>query len=572
MPIQPRNSRRIEYGKRRPRELERVLMHRQRQRERIRKHRKPPGQSMLLATGLVLACCFPGTPFAMSAAPRAPNQWALRAEQLFEQQKFAEAQAAAEASLRADRNQPEAHLVLAMIATNNGRLADARQHFERAAELQPGNARVLGYLAAAYFQEGRLKQAESAFRRVLSLDGRNLAAHYNLGLLLLQAGSASEAERHFRFVRDADASDLPSRVGALECQLVRKDSRGIKESSAELDALLSPRDPERLRVAAVLDRYGAWPLAITILERVPADVPHAGNARYDLALALFRAGQPDRAAGVLRSIPESAEANNLLGRVEEARGSLQAAGTAFTRAATLKPRNEDYRLDHASFQLQHEDPQAALDAFTAAAAEFPASWRIRLGLGAAQYLAGKPQQAAETLLGVASLQPRAQLTYSLLGSLYDMAGSAQDRIAAALATYLEGKPADGAAYCAYGKILASRARTGGSGGYGPAREILRKAIALAPGLADSYVQLAAIELEEGRTEESRNLLRRAIRMDPRAPEPHYRLASLYQRLGLRSEAAAEAALFTQLKAAQTAGMRAAAGAQLRRSTPSRDDP
>lgn len=499
----------------------------------------------------------------MSAATPGANEWALKAEQLFEQQKFAEAEAAAEASLRADRNQPGAHLVLAMIATNKGRLADARQHFERAAELQPGNARVLGYLAAAYFQEGRLKQAESAFRRVLSLDARNQAAHYNLGLLLLQNGSVSEAERHFRFVHDADASDLPSRVGVLECRLVRKDGRGIKESSAELDALLSPRDPERLRVAAVLDRYGAWPFAITILEHVPADVPHARNARYDLALALFRTGQLDRAAGVLRSIPENAEANNLLGRVEEARGNLQAAGTAFQRAATLEPRNEDYRLDQASFQLQHEDPQAALEGFAAAAAEFPVSWRIRLGFGAAQYLAGKPEQAAETLLTAASLQPRAQLTYSLLGSLYDMASSAQDRIAAALAAYLKAKPDDGAAYCAYGKILAARIKTGGSGGYGPAREVLRKAIALAPDLADAYVQLAAIALEEGRTEESRNLLRRAMEMDPRAPEPHYRLANLYQRLGLRSEAAAEAALFTKLKAAQTAGMRAAVGAQLR---------
>ncbi len=489
---------------------------------------------------------------------------ALKAEQLFEQQKLPEAEEAARAALRADPKLVEAHLVLAMVAMNAGRFPAARGHFEKAAALKPDDTRILAYLASANFQEGRLKEAEPLFRRVLQLDARNQAAHYNLGLLLLQRGLASEAEQHFRFVLQAEPSDLPSRAGILESRLLRKDEQGAAKSADELDAMLAPADPERLRLAAVLDRYGAYGPAVHILEKVPEDARHFRDAQYDLAIALFRNKELDRAAQVLQSLAakrQSAEVQNLLGNLEERRGNMKSAGEAFARAAELEPGREDFRFDAASFQLQHGDPHAALETFRSATVEFPKSWRMFLGLGAAQYLAGKPEDAAETLLAVVKLEPKARFAYSLLGSLYDLAGASQVRILEALETYLKTAPPDAAAYSIYGKILVTRAA--GTDDYARARSSLERAIKLDPQGTEAYVQLASIALDQGRIQESRALLERAVRADPDAPEPHYRLAALYKRLGQDKEAAAEAAAFTRLKASERLRIQARVGVELR---------
>src|SRR5689334_329596 len=92
-----------------------------------------------------------------------------QAEHLFEDQRWTDAATTAEAAVHADPSRVNAHVILGLIATRQGKAADASRHFEKAAALRPKDARIMGYLASAYFQQGRMAEAEPLFRRVVAV-------------------------------------------------------------------------------------------------------------------------------------------------------------------------------------------------------------------------------------------------------------------------------------------------------------------------------------------------------------------------------------------------------------------
>ena len=472
-----------------------------------------------------------------------------RAERLFEAQNWAAAATAADAALQADSNSVNARLILGLIATREGKHATASRQFERAAALHPKDPRITGYLASSYLQEGRVREAEPLFRRLLAVDPANRAAHFNLGLLLLQRGEAGEAERQFQFIARAEPSDIGAAAGILECRLMQKNPAGATASARQINQRLLPSDPERLRIASLLTKYKSWELAIQILEPIPVEASYGPESRYDLALAHFRAGRPETAARVLAGTPrllEQADAQHLLGDIEEKLGHLQPARQALDQSVTLDPQNEDIRFDWAVFQLEHDTSVSAVAAFQAGVNTFPGSWRMQLGLGEAQYLAGNADQAAGTLLELVRKQPGVVLAYPLLGSLYDQAPAEQDRIYAALDSYVKTAAGDARTYTAFAKILNRRAATAGKSAT-RAVMLLQRALTLDPGLVETYLELAAIENGRRQFQESRRLLEKAVTVSPAAPEPHYHLARLYQKLGLERKAAIESETFQELR-------------------------
>jgi tetratricopeptide (TPR) repeat protein len=502
-----------------------------------------------MRTGLLLAA------WAVLALAQTTRQNAAaleeRAEQLFREQRWADAATSAQAALQADSSSVNARLILGLIATREGKHAIATRHFEKAAALHPEDPRITGYLASSYLQEGRARDAEPLFRRVLALEPANRTAHFNLGLLLLQRGAAREAEGQFQFLSNGEPSDDAAATGILECRLMQKNLVGASESARQINQRLAPSDPERLRIASLLTNYKSWELAIQILEPIPVEASYGLESRYDLALAHFRAGGPEAAAKVLAETPrllEQADAQHLLGDIEEKLGRLELARQALDRAATLDPRNEDIRFDRAVFQLEHDTSPSAVAAFRAGADAFPDSWRMQFGLGEAEYLAGDAGQAAETLLALVRKQPGVLLAYSLLGSLYDQAPAGQDRIYEALDSYVKTGAGDARTYTAFAKILNRRAVTTVTGkGATRAVMLLRRALTLDPGQMEAYLELAAIENGRRQFQESRKLLEKAASVSPEAPEPHYHLARLYQKLGMDHKAAVESQTFRELR-------------------------
>ncbi|HVX67966.1 MAG TPA: tetratricopeptide repeat protein [Bryobacteraceae bacterium] len=487
---------------------------------------------------------------AAPAQERDAHGWLVRAQQYYQQQEWSESEAAARKALALDPRLGGAEVLLGWIATNAADLPRAEEHFAKAVALAPRDPRAIGYLASTHLALKRVDEAASGFEQVLRLDPGNATALYNLGAIALLRARPDQALPRFRDVLRSRPQDAAALTGALESELLLHQSEEARRSAAALEAVLGPKDLRLLQAAALLGEHGEHVAAIGILARMRAALPESYETAYNLALAYYRAGRYEPAAGCLRQWLEparKAEPWNLLGAIEEKRGRGVEALAAYRKAAQLEPGNEDYRLDAASHALQQESVEAALAAFTGCVRDFPASWRMHLGLGAVEYLAGDYDAAARVLLETVAMNPDAAAGFFLLGKAYESAPAWQPRILDALRGYTQGHRDPWAEYHV-GTILMARAQQTGPSGRTQARAHIERALALRPDFAEAQVALAALEDEAGRPEQARRLLARAVELDPRLAAAHYKLGLLYQRNGQADLARNELRLFQELKA------------------------
>lgn len=473
-----------------------------------------------------------------------------QARRFFEQQHWAEAQAAAAQALAADPRMGDAEILLGLIATAQSRFDEAEAHFVRAVALQPQNSQAHGYLGSTYMQQKRLPDAEHAFRKVLQLSPGNVTANYNLGVIALAQHRPGESLRHFELVSRANGSDIAALIGILESQLMMGRKGDARQTAKQLNGILNDSDARRLEVAALLAQAGEPAEAISMMERARRAFPQSYEVSYNLALACFQAAQYDRAAEVLRPFagPQGKpEALSLLGAIEEKRGHGVDAERAFLEAARREPAHEDYRFDYGNSLLQQGKLQPAVAAFRAAVSDLPKSWKLRLGLGAACYLAGDYESAVNALLEAVRLKPNSAPAYFLLGEAYDSAQRFQPAIESAFASYLKSAPRDAWAYYHYGAVLYARVQAEGRHEFEAAIANLNEALRLNPNLGEAYVQLGLIALAQGKIEQSVKMLERATALDPQLAAAHYRLALAYQRLGKEARAKEELARFRALK-------------------------
>jgi len=101
-----------------------------------------------------------------------------------------------------EKNPPHVlpHHRLGVIAAQQGRFADAEEHFIAARQLGPAGVELLCDLGYAYYIQHRLPEAEQVLRQALAQDPRHHATSNNLGLVLGEQGRFAESLALFRQV------------------------------------------------------------------------------------------------------------------------------------------------------------------------------------------------------------------------------------------------------------------------------------------------------------------------------------------------------------------------------------
>jgi predicted O-linked N-acetylglucosamine transferase (SPINDLY family) len=191
-------------------------------------------------------------------------------------------------ALDVDPKSLRAHTNLAMLLRESGHergaLDEAIQHFERARQLQPGNAAVLRELAGLYWEVGRNREARRCLEDLVEAEPGSARAHNDLGAMLLNQQNDSAAMPCFEQARQLDPNFCEAHVNiGIICEhrgdvAAARDAFGHALAIRDNPALALHRellcppvwagaeelDAYRTHAESVIEMFAARPLRLTM--------------------------------------------------------------------------------------------------------------------------------------------------------------------------------------------------------------------------------------------------------------------------------------------------------------------
>jgi tetratricopeptide (TPR) repeat protein len=202
-----------------------------------------------------------------------------------------------------------AHVSLGIALLETGHPDAAVAHFQKATEIEPGDATVFSCLATTLLRMGKPDQAIPSFQKAVQLDPRDPQLPGGLGLALAESGRIMEA--------------IPWFQKAIE--LNPKDAAG--ESN----------------LAMALSSVGRQEEAIAHLQRAAELMPEEPGYQGDLGAALAGQGRVEEAIPhlekALQLAPNSAEAHYYMGVADSMRGNVVEAISEWRKAIGIQPDN-----------------------------------------------------------------------------------------------------------------------------------------------------------------------------------------------------------------------------------------
>jgi tetratricopeptide (TPR) repeat protein len=127
--------------------------------------------------------------------------------------------------------------------------------YERVAELEPKNVRVLNMLGVMRINAGRVQEAEEYLRRAVGLAPDFADAHYNLGLCLMKESKAAEAVPLFRRAVEIKPAYRDARIYLA---IALHNTGSTQEAMANLHYVLNmnPKDETAISLLAKMEGRG----------------------------------------------------------------------------------------------------------------------------------------------------------------------------------------------------------------------------------------------------------------------------------------------------------------------------
>jgi len=395
---------------------------------------------------------------------------------------------------------------------------------------------------------GDLPTAAAEMEKALALRPHDTALTLATAVAELQSGNgrraASLADPVYSRTHDPQVGQV-----LLEARLITHEDFHATLSSIRATPLQPAEELAfRQRIAEVLIEHGEYAAALEDLARVVELAPGRGDLIYNLALGQFKAGLTDdalKSAEKCKSLGDTAEVEDLLGDIQEARGDSLDAARSYQAAVTLAPNEEQYRLSLAVEFLRHDNFDAARVVLKQAETVWPKSWRIQLALAMVENFAGSDEESSRLLMHAAALAPEPEVPLEYLGKLQmDRAAAPTLSAIAQLCECSDQHPQNGKMQYYCGALAFRRDHTLGDKSH--ANEILHRlqvASTVLPSDASPHCQLGAVYRWLDRWHEAVQESETCVRMDPDSADGHYRLAQLYQHLGEQARSQQEMNLF-----------------------------
>ena len=209
-----------------------------------------------------------------------------------------------EKALELDPGDAKVHYCLGVALGQKGKPDEAITHFQKAVEVNPEFADAQDSLGVALGQKGRLDEAITHFQRAQELNPRNARADFNLAYALYSQGRISEALAYWRRGLRTEPDTLPvlNQVAWLLATCPKASDRNGAEAvelAGRAVQLSNGRDPAVLyTLAAAYAEVGRFPEAAQTARRAVALATQQNRQplveALKAALALYEAKTPFR--------------------------------------------------------------------------------------------------------------------------------------------------------------------------------------------------------------------------------------------------------------------------------------
>ncbi len=316
---------------------------------------------------------------------------------------------------------PGARIGLARFQANDGDLDGAMKAVQDVLATSPGLAEALALKAELHLARNEIEPAAAALREVVKVDPLNVGARTTLVSALIGERRFDEAAAELAAMRKAMPGDLRGRY--LEAVLEFRRGQPQKAKDAILQVLkVAPDHLPSLLLAGVVDyQLGQFGTAEEYLRRVIVRSPDQLYARTVLALTLLRLGQPAKANEVIQpALARGGKSPFLLraaGEVAFANNDPKRAAELYERAVAQDQGNAGARVRLGVARLAAGDPDAALRELESAAQMDPDSTQADLGRIATHISRREYDKALAVAEALVKKQPKSALAEHARGSI-----------------------------------------------------------------------------------------------------------------------------------------------------------
>jgi tetratricopeptide (TPR) repeat protein len=410
--------------------------------------------------------------------------------------------------------------------------------------------------AMAAYRERRYSDALTTLQRLLRVLPDTPDVNELAGLAFAASGQHEIANAHLaKAVRLAP--DIASWRTALAVNLLKLGRKSDAELQFRKVVEMKPDDYDaNHNVGEFYIQIGRLNDAISYLRRAQQLRPNEYGNGYDLALALVQVGRFDDARQQVLSLIESndkAELHSLLGHIEEKTGNYMAAAREYERAAHMDP-SEDNIFAWGAELLLHQTFDPAMAVFQAGIDRFPQSARLQLGLGIALYGSGRADDAAKTFCDVWDRNPSDLLPLTFAAKTYEgLSVDMADYVRSRLGRFIKNGGRNATVTYHYATALWKEYRQHPEAvPIGEVESLLMTALALRPDYADARLQLGIVYHDQQKYREAVDQYRKALRIAPGVATTHYRLGQVLARMGDKSRAQEEFAVYERLRSQEVA--------------------
>ena len=351
--------------------------------------------------------------------------------------------------------------------------------------------------------------------------------------------------------RQADNEIRKRSPDSLARALAAALSQGHEKRAEEIlgEMLKRPQlDPDLLvAVGAQFAEHDRYTEAALAFSRCVRDYPEVFEASYNLALAELAEGNLAEAFATVKAAPHKSTAQELAllylrGKVEYGLGNRIEAERDLTAAFSGAPQQENYALDLGLFHLQQHAYDRAAGVFERGASLNPKSPFLLLGLSLGQFLGGREAQSLESAEKLLKIQPDFSPAFLLAAFVLDMNGRLEDAEKLAAQGLALAHPSAYLYYLHAAILVKLQSKE-----YDRILKELATASSEIPACGLCYLTASKVKEAQGDPQAAMAELQQAVRFVPDYADAWYRLASLYDRLGRRADAAQARERFERLK-------------------------